>query len=123
MGNIVADDKGRADFRIIDKLVRIQDMIGRSLAVTSKADDLARGTNDGNSGEKYYYYKLNLKSKGRFKNIFIFQVSDVVSLHDQLGSFRIRKKSVSAAVRHCGRSLILLHHTKTDDMHLILIII
>ena len=70
MGNIVADDKGRADFRIIDKLVRIQDMIGRSLAVTSKADDLARGTNDGNSGEKYYYY--NLKSKGRFKNILSF---------------------------------------------------
>ena len=64
LGNIIANEKGRADFRIIDKLVKIQDMIGRSLAVTSQADDLGRGTNpttktDGNSGERFYIFYIN----------------------------------------------------------------
>jgi len=55
LGNIVADDKGRADFRFEDKMLKLSDVIGRSLAVTSAEDDLGRGKSvqsqiDGNSG-------------------------------------------------------------------------
>ena len=49
LGNIVADESGRAAFRIIDKFIQVQDVIGRSLAVTADADDFY---SDGNSGER-----------------------------------------------------------------------
>uniref|UniRef100_A0A8J2WFM3 Extracellular superoxide dismutase [Cu-Zn] n=1 Tax=Daphnia galeata TaxID=27404 RepID=A0A8J2WFM3_9CRUS len=57
LGNITSDESGRAAFRIIDKYMKVQDLIGRSLAVTAQADDLGRGSNagskvDGNSGER-----------------------------------------------------------------------
>lgn len=57
LGNIEADSNGRAAFRIIDKHIKLVDVIGRSFGVTAQADDLGRGTNDsstkdGNSGER-----------------------------------------------------------------------
>lgn len=53
----MVNDSGRAIFRIIDKLVKIPDVIGRSLIITEKPDDLGRGTDPeskihGNSGNK-----------------------------------------------------------------------
>lgn len=53
----MADESGKAAFRIIDKYIKVQDMIGRSLAVTAQTDDLGRGSStnskvDGNSGER-----------------------------------------------------------------------
>jgi len=60
LGNIVANEKGRAEFRIINKFMKLQEVIGRCLAVTAQSDDLGRGSNssqlDGNSGEKYYLF-------------------------------------------------------------------
>jgi len=58
LGNIKADSNGRAVFRIIDRHIKLPDIIGRSLGVTAQADDLGRGTHqnstkDGNSGERY----------------------------------------------------------------------
>lgn len=58
MGNIIASSNGRAVFRIIDKHIKLAEIIGRSLGITAQADDLGRGTHensikDGNSGERY----------------------------------------------------------------------
>lgn len=58
LGNIRADDDGRATFRFIDPLVEVWDIIGRSVVVTKNADDVGRGQNersliDGNSGKRY----------------------------------------------------------------------
>ncbi|XP_060808391.1 copper chaperone for superoxide dismutase [Amyelois transitella] len=55
LGNIVADENGRATFRIQDNVLKIWDLIGRSVAVTERRDDLGRGVSptskiDGDSG-------------------------------------------------------------------------
>ncbi|KAG6462573.1 copper chaperone for superoxide dismutase [Manduca sexta] len=55
LGNIVADETGRARFRILDDVLKVWDIIGRSVAVTERRDDLGRGStptseDDGDSG-------------------------------------------------------------------------
>uniref|UniRef100_A0A2A4IVF1 Extracellular superoxide dismutase [Cu-Zn] n=1 Tax=Heliothis virescens TaxID=7102 RepID=A0A2A4IVF1_HELVI len=55
LGNIVADESGRATFRIVDEVLKVSDIIGRSVAVTERKDDLGRGSSptskiDGDSG-------------------------------------------------------------------------
>ncbi|KAJ0184370.1 hypothetical protein K1T71_000793 [Dendrolimus kikuchii] len=55
LGNIVADDSGRATFRIEDSVLKVWDIIGRSVAVTERRDDLGKGDSptskiDGDSG-------------------------------------------------------------------------
>ncbi|KAJ8706478.1 hypothetical protein PYW07_012556 [Mythimna separata] len=55
LGNIVADENGRATFRIVDNVLKVWDIIGRSVAVTEGRDDLGRGCSptskvDGDSG-------------------------------------------------------------------------
>uniref|UniRef100_A0A1B6D9K4 Extracellular superoxide dismutase [Cu-Zn] n=2 Tax=Clastoptera arizonana TaxID=38151 RepID=A0A1B6D9K4_9HEMI len=57
LGNVIADDLGRASFRFVDKVVKVWDVIGRSLVVTEDPDDLGKGktersTQDGNSGRR-----------------------------------------------------------------------
>ena len=67
MGNIKADTNGRAVFRIIDRYIKLVDIIGRSLGITAQTDDLGKGTHknsteDGNSGERYnrnIFYKTS----------------------------------------------------------------
>ena len=59
MGNIRADDSGRATFRFMDNVLEVWEIIGRSVVVTQNPDDLGRGRNeqsqiDGNSGERYF---------------------------------------------------------------------
>ncbi|XP_045782897.1 titin-like [Maniola jurtina] len=55
LGNIIADEEGRATFRIVDDLLQIHEIVGRSIAVTERRDDLGRGSSltskiDGDSG-------------------------------------------------------------------------
>ncbi|XP_034838969.1 copper chaperone for superoxide dismutase [Maniola hyperantus] len=55
LGNIIADEEGRATFRIVDELLQIREIVGRSIAVTERRDDLGRGCSltskiDGDSG-------------------------------------------------------------------------
>ncbi|XP_026748128.1 copper chaperone for superoxide dismutase [Trichoplusia ni] len=56
LGNIVADEAGRATFRIVDDVLKVWDIVGRSVAVTERRDDFGRGGSptskeDGDSGE------------------------------------------------------------------------
>ena len=54
----MADETGRVTFRIMDNLLKVRDIIGRSLVITEKADDLGKGETpsskvNGNSGKRY----------------------------------------------------------------------
>lgn len=71
----MADGNGRAAFRLIDKLIKVPDMIGRSLAVTSHQDDLGRGSGanskiDGNAGERYHLFFFEF-----YCNVFLIPLS------------------------------------------------
>lgn len=55
LGNISANEDGRATFRFYDNILPINDIIGRAVAITENPDDLGKGNNkqslvDGNSG-------------------------------------------------------------------------
>ena len=57
LGNIQAEQDGRAVFRVVDHLVKVWDIIGRSVVVTESQDDLGCGNSpasqvDGNSGQR-----------------------------------------------------------------------
>lgn len=57
LGNIRADDSGRATFRFMDNILEVWEIIGRSVVITQNPDDLGKGRNeqshiDGNSGER-----------------------------------------------------------------------
>lgn len=57
LGNITAGPDGRATFRLTDKVIKVWDVIGRSVVVTDGADDLGCGNHpqslkDGNSGQR-----------------------------------------------------------------------
>jgi len=57
LGNIEANNDGRASFRISDSLIKVWDVIGRALVVHDGPDDLGRGGNEqslttGNSGAR-----------------------------------------------------------------------
>ena len=41
---MIADEKGRAEFKFSDKLVKVNDIIGRSIVVSSDPDDLGKGS-------------------------------------------------------------------------------
>ena len=57
LGNIEAGSDGRARFRLSDRVLKVWDVIGRSVVVTEKPDDLGqtdhpRSATDGNSGKR-----------------------------------------------------------------------
>ena len=41
--DVIADDNGRAEFKFADKLVKVTDIIGRSIVVAERSDDLGKG--------------------------------------------------------------------------------
>jgi hypothetical protein len=62
LGNITAGPDGRATFRLTDKVIKLWDIIGRSVVVTDGADDLGQGNHprsseDGNSGQRLVFLK------------------------------------------------------------------
>ncbi|XP_052745999.1 uncharacterized protein LOC112058522 [Bicyclus anynana] len=72
LGNIVADEEGRATFRIVDNILKIHEIVGRSIAVTERADDLGVGSSpaskiDGDSG-KAVACGIIARSAGVFQN-------------------------------------------------------
>lgn len=72
LGNIRADETGRARFRLTDKLVKVWDIIGRSVVVAEGRDDLGLGDHqrssiDGNCG-KGLSCGIIARSAGIFQN-------------------------------------------------------
>lgn len=46
LGNVIADEKGRAEFKFVDNLVKVNDIIGRSIVVSSDPDDFGKGSSE-----------------------------------------------------------------------------
>ncbi|CAH0688190.1 unnamed protein product [Chilo suppressalis] len=72
LGNIRVGDNGRATFRITDRILKVWDIIGRSVAVSEKEDDLGRGSSpssivNGDSG-KAIACGVIARSAGIFQN-------------------------------------------------------
>ncbi|XP_043462972.1 copper chaperone for superoxide dismutase isoform X2 [Leptopilina heterotoma] len=87
LGNIVADDSGRVRFRILDNLLKIPEIIGRSLVITEKPDDLGKGDSpmskiDGNSGKKLVC-GIIARSSGLFQNTKQICACDGLTLWDE----------------------------------------
>ncbi|PSN36948.1 Copper chaperone for superoxide dismutase [Blattella germanica] len=87
LGNVEAGTDGRATFRLTDKLVKVHDVIGRSLVVTDQADDLGKGDHprspvDGNSGLRLAC-GIIARSAGMFENSKRICACDGVTLWDE----------------------------------------
>lgn len=72
LGNISSDSSGRAEFRFTDRVLKVGDVIGRSLAISENRDDLGLGSNttsavDGNSGNSLVC-GIIARSAGLFEN-------------------------------------------------------
>ncbi|XP_004520600.1 copper chaperone for superoxide dismutase isoform X2 [Ceratitis capitata] len=87
LGNIRADEDGRATFRFVDPVLAVWDIIGRSVAITANADDMGRGGNaqshvDGNSGERIAC-GIIARSAGIMENFKKLCACDGVTLWDE----------------------------------------
>ncbi|KAM3857756.1 copper chaperone for superoxide dismutase [Diretmus argenteus] len=87
LGNIVAGADGRASFRIEDSVLKVWDLIGRSLVVDEGEDDLGRGglplsTQTGNSGERLAC-GIIARSAGLFQNPKQICACDGVTLWEE----------------------------------------
>ncbi|KAJ1106403.1 hypothetical protein NDU88_003804 [Pleurodeles waltl] len=96
LGNILADETGRAVFRKEDNYLKVGDIIGRSIVVDEGEDDLGRGGNplskiSGNSGERLAGGIIAC-SAGLFQNSKKICTCDGVTLWDE----RERARATSA---------------------------
>lgn len=87
LGNITAGPDGRASFRLEDSQVKVWDVIGRSLVVDEKEDDLGRGNHPlskqtGNSGERIAC-GIIARSAGLFQNPKQICACDGVTLWEE----------------------------------------
>ncbi|XP_050678799.1 copper chaperone for superoxide dismutase [Leptidea sinapis] len=99
LGNIVADENGRATFRIVDNVLKVWDVLGRSVAVTSQRDDYGRGSTpvskiNGNSGEPIAC-GIIARSAGVFQNPKRICACDGVVVWDE------RDRPVAGKGRRC----------------------
>ncbi|XP_015609326.1 copper chaperone for superoxide dismutase [Cephus cinctus] len=96
LGNIEADNTGRATFRITDNILKVQDIIGRSLVITEGQDDLGKGNNvaskvDGNSGSRLAC-GIVARSSGIFENRKQICACDGLTLWDERDQWKASKK-------------------------------
>ncbi|XP_013110999.2 copper chaperone for superoxide dismutase [Stomoxys calcitrans] len=87
LGNIRADDSGRATFRFMDSLLEVYEIIGRSVVITQQPDDFGKGGNeqskiDGNSGERIAC-GIIARSAGILQNFKKICACDGVTLWDE----------------------------------------
>lgn len=87
LGNIKADSDGRATFRLVDRILKVWDIIGRSIVVTAGQDDLGLGGNpqsqvDGNTGERLACGIIS-RSAGVFENSKKICACDGLTLWDE----------------------------------------
>lgn len=104
LGNVRANDDGRATFRFIDPIVEVWDIIGRSVVISENADDCGRGESDrslidGNCGRRIAC-GIIARSAGILQNYKKICACDGVTLWDErekplAGGERNMKKSVN----------------------------
>jgi len=87
LGNVRADASGRASFKFVDRLVAVNDIIGRSVVVAEGPDDLGRGDTplskiNGNCGQ-LLSCGIIARSAGLFENAKRICACDGVSLWDE----------------------------------------
>ncbi|XP_017066542.1 copper chaperone for superoxide dismutase [Drosophila eugracilis] len=87
LGNIRADESGRATFRFVDPVLEVWDIIGRAVVLTANPDDLGCGGNkqslvDGNSGERIAC-GIIARSAGILENFKRICACDGVTLWDE----------------------------------------
>ena len=87
LGNIEADSEGRANFRFVDEMVKVWDVIGRSMVVHASGDDLGKGEDakskvTGNSGLGVAC-AIIARSSGLFQNSKRLCTCDGVSVWDE----------------------------------------
>ncbi|XP_073968724.1 copper chaperone for superoxide dismutase isoform X2 [Rhodnius prolixus] len=87
LGNIKAGDNGRAVFRFKDQLLKVWDIIGRSVVVTENQDDLGKGQHplsviNGNSGSRLACGIIS-RSAGLFENTKKICACDGVTIWDE----------------------------------------
>lgn len=87
LGNVEAGPDGRARFRLTDNVLKVWDVIGRSVVVTEQPDDLGRGNHprsaaDGNSGNRLAC-GIIARSAGMFENSKRICACDGVTLWDE----------------------------------------
>ncbi|KZC13330.1 Copper chaperone for superoxide dismutase, partial [Dufourea novaeangliae] len=87
LGNITANDVGRATFRRIDKLINVTDIIGRSLVITENPDDFGQGNApdsklNGNSGNRLAC-GIIARSSSLFQNFKKICACDGLTLWDE----------------------------------------
>ncbi|XP_060031947.1 copper chaperone for superoxide dismutase [Erinaceus europaeus] len=89
LGNIKADGDGRASFRMEDWQLKVWDVIGRSVVVDEREDDLGRGGHplskiSGNSGERLAC-GIIARSAGLFQNPKQICACDGLTLWEERG--------------------------------------
>ncbi|XP_076277820.1 copper chaperone for superoxide dismutase isoform X2 [Lasioglossum baleicum] len=99
LGNITANEVGRATFRRIVTLIKIPDIIGRSLVITENPDDLGKGDTpgskiDGNSGNRLAC-GIIARSSGLFQNAKKICACDGLTLWDERDKALLEKQESS----------------------------
>ncbi|XP_014215296.2 copper chaperone for superoxide dismutase isoform X1 [Copidosoma floridanum] len=97
LGNILANESGRGTFRILNSILNVDDIIGRSLVITEKADDFGKGDNplskiDGNSGKRLAC-GIIARSSGLFQNAKKICACDGLTLWDERDKSIINQKN------------------------------
>ena len=87
LGNITADANGRASFKLADKIITVEDIIGRSVVISQDPDDLGKGTStlskiNGNCG-KLLSCGIIARSSGLFENSKRICACDGVTLWEE----------------------------------------
>ncbi|KAK3907898.1 Copper chaperone for superoxide dismutase [Frankliniella fusca] len=87
LGNVEAGADGRAVFRIVDPILKVWDIIGRSIVVTDSEDDFGLTANeqskiDGNSGQRLAC-GIIARSAGLFENSKKICACDGLTLWDE----------------------------------------
>ena len=93
---MVADESGRASFRLVDQVLNVGDIIGRSLVIKESADDFGRGSSpdsktDGAAG-KGIACGIIARSAGLFDNPKKICACDGKTLWDERGDATRGKK-------------------------------
>uniref|UniRef100_UPI00358EC15E copper chaperone for superoxide dismutase-like isoform X2 n=1 Tax=Myxine glutinosa TaxID=7769 RepID=UPI00358EC15E len=87
LGNILADEHGSASFRMASNKIHVWNIIGRSVVVTEREDDLGKGNHElslvtGNSGEGVAW-GIIARSAGLFQNPKRICTCDGVTLWEE----------------------------------------